>query len=97
MCLHSPCALFALCLIGVMSACFNSISVVKLLGSSSQCGKSTKGNWEKMFFGCVCVCVCAQIKETLMQTSILKIKSSSQMPSLIHIDYLAVRNVFARA
>ena len=32
-----------------------------------------------------------------MQTSILKIKSSFKMPFLIHIDYLAVRNVFARA
>ena len=53
--------------------------------------KNTKDNWEKMLWEGV------QIKETLMQTSILKIKSSFKMAFLIHIDYLAVRNVFARA
>ena len=36
MCLHSPCALFALYHNGVMSAYFNSIRVVKLLISSGQ-------------------------------------------------------------
>lgn len=36
MCLHSLCAVFALCHNGVRSACFNSISVVKLPSSSSQ-------------------------------------------------------------
>lgn len=70
-CLHSLCALFALCHNGVMSACFNSISVVKLLSSSNQWEKTTKDNWEKKCFGGM------QMKETLMSISILKIRSSS--------------------
>lgn len=49
---HSLCALFALCHKGVMSACFNSISVVKLLISSSQRGKTAKIIGKKMFSGC---------------------------------------------
>lgn len=52
MCSHSLRALFALCHKGVMSACFNSISVVKLLSGSSQQGKTAKDNGEKMFWGC---------------------------------------------
>lgn len=51
MCSHSLCALFALCHIQVMSACFKSIYVIKLLISSGQWGKDTKDNWGKMFWG----------------------------------------------
>lgn len=38
----------------------------------------------------------AQIKDSDANLN-LKIKSSSKMPSLIHSDYPAVRNVFATA
>lgn len=51
MCLHSLCALFALCHNGVRSACFNSISVVKLLAAAASEGKPQKIIGKKMFWG----------------------------------------------